>query len=166
MHGLMSYRRFERARSLRSDRAEHAFGRCVANLFELLSDDSRFLRKAFRKEESISKKYLSKKVSTFSSSGIWTLTSSQPFLTPTVSPPARWERGFLVRSQCADQTELDRADILWEASSVSGLEIHRRDLDFNGWIFCCLGFSEAGRHSSSAGQSWVFGKSNGEIFSS
>uniref|UniRef100_A0A0D3B8Q6 Uncharacterized protein n=1 Tax=Brassica oleracea var. oleracea TaxID=109376 RepID=A0A0D3B8Q6_BRAOL len=54
---------------------------------------------------------------------------------------------------------------LWEASSVSGLEIHRRDLDFNGWIFCCLGFSEAGRHSSSAGQSWVFGKSNGEIFS-
>ncbi|KAF3535016.1 hypothetical protein F2Q69_00023341 [Brassica cretica] len=76
MHGLMSYRRFGRARSLRSDRAEHAFGRCVATLFELLSDDSRFLRKAFRKEESISKKYLSKKVSTFSSSGIWTLTSS------------------------------------------------------------------------------------------
>ena len=65
-----------------------------------------------------------------------------------------------------DQTELDRADILWEASSVSGLEVHRRDLDFNGWIFCCLGFSEAGRHSSSAGQSWVFGKSDGEIFSS
>nr|VDC78995.1 unnamed protein product [Brassica rapa] len=59
-----------------SDRAEHAFGCCVATLFELLSDDSRFLRKAFRKEESISKKCLSKKVSTFSSSGIWTLTSS------------------------------------------------------------------------------------------
>ncbi|KAF3523426.1 hypothetical protein F2Q69_00047812 [Brassica cretica] len=94
MHGLMSYRRFGRARSLRShrasararsrslrcdqalararslridralarawslrsDRAEHAFGRCVATLFELLSDDSRFLRKAFRKEESILKK--------------------------------------------------------------------------------------------------------------
>ncbi|KAF3540566.1 hypothetical protein F2Q69_00025038 [Brassica cretica] len=52
-----------------------------------------------------------------------------------------------------------------EASSVSGLEVHRRDLDFNGWIFCCLGFLEAGRHSSSAEQSWVFGKSNGEIFS-
>ena len=64
-----------------------------------------------------------------------------------------------------DQTELDRADILWEASSVSGLEVHRRDLVFNGWIFCCLGFLEAGRHSSSAEQSWVFGKSNGEIFS-
>ncbi|WZZ86915.1 hypothetical protein YC2023_115494 [Brassica napus] len=68
MHGLMSYRRFGRAqslcsdrtsvraRSLRSDRAENVFGRCVAILFELLSDDSRFLRKAFRKEESISKK--------------------------------------------------------------------------------------------------------------
>ncbi|KAF3541488.1 hypothetical protein F2Q69_00022649 [Brassica cretica] len=38
MHGLMSYRRFGRARSLRSDRAEHAFGRCVATLFELLFD--------------------------------------------------------------------------------------------------------------------------------
>ncbi|KAF2550287.1 hypothetical protein F2Q68_00033708 [Brassica cretica] len=61
MHGLMSYRRFgrarsvrsdrvsTRARSLRSDRAEHVFGRCVAILFEFLSDDSRFLRKVFRK---------------------------------------------------------------------------------------------------------------------
>uniref|UniRef100_A0A0D2ZRW0 Uncharacterized protein n=1 Tax=Brassica oleracea var. oleracea TaxID=109376 RepID=A0A0D2ZRW0_BRAOL len=39
------------ARSLRSDRAEHAFGRCVATLFELLSDDSRFLRKAFHPAE-------------------------------------------------------------------------------------------------------------------
>ncbi|KAF3539033.1 hypothetical protein F2Q69_00022363 [Brassica cretica] len=70
MHGLMSYQRFgrtrslrsdrvsTRARSLRSDRAEHVFGRCVAILFELLSDDSRFLRKAFRKEESILKKSL------------------------------------------------------------------------------------------------------------
>ncbi|KAF2533056.1 hypothetical protein F2Q70_00029980 [Brassica cretica] len=72
MHGLMSYRRFGRARSLcsdrasaqarslrsdqtnarawslRSDRAEHVFGRCIAIFFELLSDDSRFLRKAFR----------------------------------------------------------------------------------------------------------------------
>ncbi|KAF3587763.1 hypothetical protein F2Q69_00029421 [Brassica cretica] len=95
MHGLMSYRRFGRARSLRSDRApararslhndraEHAFGCCVATLFELLSEYSRFFRKAFRKEESISKKYLSKKVSTFSSSGILTLTSLQPFSTPT-----------------------------------------------------------------------------------
>ncbi|KAF3534866.1 hypothetical protein DY000_02040095 [Brassica cretica] len=78
MQGLMSYQRFgrarslrsnraderyvlARARSLRSDRAEHAFGCCVATLFELLSNDSRFLRKAFRKEESISKKNLSKK---------------------------------------------------------------------------------------------------------
>ncbi|KAL0834876.1 hypothetical protein Bca101_086765 [Brassica carinata] len=68
MHGLMSYRRFGRAQSLRSDRAdreEHAFGRCVAIFFELLSDVSCFLRKAFRKEESISKKYSSKKVSRF-----------------------------------------------------------------------------------------------------
>ncbi|KAF2594290.1 hypothetical protein F2Q70_00042737 [Brassica cretica] len=48
------------------------------------------------------------------------------------------------------QTDPDRADILWEASSISGLKVHRKDLDFNGWIFCCLGFSEAGRHSSSA----------------
>ncbi|KAF3512876.1 hypothetical protein F2Q69_00005807 [Brassica cretica] len=76
-HGLMSYRRFGRARSLRSDRAlararflcndraEHAFGCCVATLFELLSDDSRFLRKTFRKTKFISKKYLSKKVFTF-----------------------------------------------------------------------------------------------------
>ncbi|KAF3603507.1 hypothetical protein F2Q69_00035929 [Brassica cretica] len=86
-HGLMSYRCFGRARSLRSDRAEHVFGCCVATLFELLSDDSCFFRKAFRKEESISKKYLSKKVSTFSSSRILTVTSSQPFLAPTVSPP-------------------------------------------------------------------------------
>ncbi|KAF3501590.1 hypothetical protein F2Q69_00043345 [Brassica cretica] len=89
MHGLMSYRRFgsarslrsdralararlprsdqvsARARSLRSDQAEHAFGRHVATLFELLSDDSCFLHKAFRKEESISKKCLSKKVFRF-----------------------------------------------------------------------------------------------------
>uniref|UniRef100_A0A0D3D2X4 Uncharacterized protein n=1 Tax=Brassica oleracea var. oleracea TaxID=109376 RepID=A0A0D3D2X4_BRAOL len=41
-------------------------------------------------------------------------------------------------------------------SSIYGLEVHRRDLDFNGWIFCCLGFLEVGRHSSSAEQSWVF----------
>ncbi|KAF3518714.1 hypothetical protein DY000_02061387 [Brassica cretica] len=47
MHGLMSYRRFGRARPLRSDRAEHELGRCVATLFELLSDVSCFLRKAF-----------------------------------------------------------------------------------------------------------------------
>ncbi|KAF2564099.1 hypothetical protein F2Q70_00017300 [Brassica cretica] len=58
------------ARSLRSDRAEHAFGRCIATLFELLSDVSCFLRKAFRKEESISKKYLSKKVFRFLLRGI------------------------------------------------------------------------------------------------
>ncbi|KAF2574876.1 hypothetical protein F2Q70_00002387 [Brassica cretica] len=57
------------ARSLRSDRAEHAFGRGVATLFDLLSDDSHFLRKAFRKEESISKKYLLKKVFSFFSFG-------------------------------------------------------------------------------------------------
>uniref|UniRef100_A0A0D3D7V7 HSF-type DNA-binding domain-containing protein n=1 Tax=Brassica oleracea var. oleracea TaxID=109376 RepID=A0A0D3D7V7_BRAOL len=74
-------------------------------------------------------------------------------------------RQAISRLVLEDQTELDLADIFWEASSVSGLEIHRRDLDFNGWIFCCLVFSEAGRHSSSAGQSWVFGKSDGEIFS-
>ncbi|KAF2535990.1 hypothetical protein F2Q68_00021054 [Brassica cretica] len=91
MHGLMSYRRFGRARSLRSDRTlvrarplrsdrsnarslrsdrvewafgcyavtelwlelgryvatEHAFGRCVTILLELLSDDSRFFRRGF-----------------------------------------------------------------------------------------------------------------------
>ncbi|KAF3599933.1 hypothetical protein F2Q69_00035072 [Brassica cretica] len=57
MQGLMSYRHFGRARSLRSDRtlvrarslrsdrAEHAFGRCVTILLELLSDDSCFFRK-------------------------------------------------------------------------------------------------------------------------
>ncbi|KAF2595388.1 hypothetical protein F2Q70_00042303 [Brassica cretica] len=53
------------ARSLRSDRAKHAFSRCVATLFELMSDVSCFLRKAFHKEESILKKYLSKKVFRF-----------------------------------------------------------------------------------------------------
>ncbi|KAF2541378.1 hypothetical protein F2Q68_00032207 [Brassica cretica] len=47
MHGLMSYRRFGSARSLRSDRAERTLGRYVATLFELLSDVSCFLRKAF-----------------------------------------------------------------------------------------------------------------------
>ncbi|KAF3515589.1 hypothetical protein DY000_02058589 [Brassica cretica] len=97
MHGLMSYRRFRRAGSLRSDRsliraqslrsdkapararllhsdrAELTFGRYVAIPLELLSDDSRFFRKAFRKAEFTSKKFLSK---IFSSSGIWTLTSS------------------------------------------------------------------------------------------
>ncbi|KAF2534201.1 hypothetical protein F2Q70_00030019 [Brassica cretica] len=90
MHGLMLYRRFGRARSLRSDQAERTLGRCVATelhlglgryelgpyvatelrpsrtnarslrsdqaWLELLSDVSCFLRKAFRKEESISKK--------------------------------------------------------------------------------------------------------------
>ncbi|KAF3589142.1 hypothetical protein F2Q69_00029774 [Brassica cretica] len=71
-------------------------------------------------------------------------------------------RKVISRLDLEGQTDPDRADILWEASSVSGLEIHRRDLDFNGWIFCCLGFLEAGRHSSSAEQSWVFGKSNGK----
>ncbi|KAF2559573.1 hypothetical protein F2Q68_00016783 [Brassica cretica] len=63
--GSLSDRTLARARSLRSDRAEYVFGYFVATLFELLSDDSCFFRKAFRKEESISKKYLSKKVSTF-----------------------------------------------------------------------------------------------------
>uniref|UniRef100_A0A0D3E6M8 Uncharacterized protein n=1 Tax=Brassica oleracea var. oleracea TaxID=109376 RepID=A0A0D3E6M8_BRAOL len=58
MHGLMSHRRFGRARSLRSDRSEWVFGRYVAILLE-------FFRKGFRKEESISKKYLSKKFPTF-----------------------------------------------------------------------------------------------------
>ncbi|KAF2596598.1 hypothetical protein F2Q68_00010304 [Brassica cretica] len=48
MHGLMSYRRFGRARSLRSDRASILLGRCVATLFEHLSDVSCFLRKDFR----------------------------------------------------------------------------------------------------------------------
>lgn len=56
----------------------------------------------------------------------------------------------LSRQSLEGQTDPDRADILWEASSVSGLKVHRRDLDSNGWIFCCLGFGEAGRHSSSA----------------
>ncbi|KAF2604907.1 hypothetical protein F2Q70_00025608 [Brassica cretica] len=59
MHGLMSFRRFGRARSLhndrtlvrarslRSDLARHAFGRRVTIRLELLSDDSRFFRKGF-----------------------------------------------------------------------------------------------------------------------
>ncbi|KAF2584859.1 hypothetical protein F2Q70_00035626 [Brassica cretica] len=50
---------------LRSDRAEWAFGRYVAIFLEFLSDDSSLFRKGFRKEESISKKYLSKKFPTF-----------------------------------------------------------------------------------------------------
>ncbi|KAF3596633.1 hypothetical protein DY000_02020269 [Brassica cretica] len=41
------------------------------------------------------------------------------------------------------QTDPVWADILWEAFSVSGLKVNRINLDFNGWIFCCLGFSEA-----------------------
>ena len=52
-------------RTLQSDRVELVFGRCVTILFGLLSNDSRFLRKTFRIEESISKKYLSKKFSMF-----------------------------------------------------------------------------------------------------
>ncbi|KAF2584059.1 hypothetical protein F2Q70_00036695 [Brassica cretica] len=35
MHGLMSYRRFGRARSLHSDRAEWTFGRYVATELRL-----------------------------------------------------------------------------------------------------------------------------------
>ncbi|KAF3527695.1 hypothetical protein DY000_02042401 [Brassica cretica] len=62
---LRSDRALARARPLRSDRAKRVFCCCVAILFELLFDDSCFFRKAFRKEESITKKYLSKKVSTF-----------------------------------------------------------------------------------------------------
>ncbi|KAF3585891.1 hypothetical protein F2Q69_00030630 [Brassica cretica] len=42
-----------------------ARARSLPTLFELLSDESCFFRKVFRKEESILKKYLSKKVSTF-----------------------------------------------------------------------------------------------------
>ena len=78
----MSYRCFGRAQSLRSDRTLDRYiaselwfelgreprlelGRCVATLFELLSDDSRFFLKVFRKEKSILKKYLSERVSTF-----------------------------------------------------------------------------------------------------
>ncbi|KAF3516277.1 hypothetical protein DY000_02060303 [Brassica cretica] len=45
MHGLMFYRRFGRARSLRSDRAEWAFGRYVVILLEFLSDDSSLFHK-------------------------------------------------------------------------------------------------------------------------
>ncbi|KAF3539958.1 hypothetical protein F2Q69_00019465 [Brassica cretica] len=58
---LRSDRALARARLLCNNRAEHAFGYCIATLFELLSDDSHFLRKAFRKRKSISKKYLSRK---------------------------------------------------------------------------------------------------------
>ncbi|KAF3553051.1 hypothetical protein F2Q69_00013815 [Brassica cretica] len=35
MHGLMSYRRFKRARSLRRDRAERTLGRCIATELQL-----------------------------------------------------------------------------------------------------------------------------------
>ncbi|KAF3501208.1 hypothetical protein F2Q69_00042329 [Brassica cretica] len=69
VRSLRSDRALARTRSLRSDRAEHVFGRCVEILFELLSVDTHFVRKAFRKEESISKKYLSMKFSTFSFQG-------------------------------------------------------------------------------------------------
>ncbi|KAF2602122.1 hypothetical protein F2Q70_00028081 [Brassica cretica] len=57
---------------------------------------------------------------------------------------------WVCQGRLEGQTDPDQADIFWEASSVSGLKFHQRDLDFNGWIFCCLGFSEVGRHSSSA----------------
>lgn len=60
----------------------------------------------------------------------------------------RFSSGF-VKAGLEGQTDPDRTDILWEVSSVSGLKVHRRDLDSNGWIFCCLDFREAGRHSSS-----------------
>ncbi|KAF3609648.1 hypothetical protein DY000_02046139, partial [Brassica cretica] len=50
VRSLRSDRALVQTRSLRSDRAEHVFGHCIAILFELLSDDSRFLRKAFREE--------------------------------------------------------------------------------------------------------------------
>ncbi|KAF2560281.1 hypothetical protein F2Q70_00017353 [Brassica cretica] len=74
MHGLMSYRRFGRGRSLRSDRAEWMFGLYVETELWLelgcyvATERSTCLvssAKVFRKEESIPKKYLSKKFSTF-----------------------------------------------------------------------------------------------------
>ncbi|KAF3536998.1 hypothetical protein F2Q69_00022717 [Brassica cretica] len=85
MHGLMLYRRFGRARSLRTDQIlvrdrSLRSDRAPARAQSLLE----FGRYLFVKKKSTLKEYLSKKVSTFSSSGIWTLTSSQPFSTPTV----------------------------------------------------------------------------------
>uniref|UniRef100_A0A0D3ASU2 Uncharacterized protein n=1 Tax=Brassica oleracea var. oleracea TaxID=109376 RepID=A0A0D3ASU2_BRAOL len=55
---LCSDRALARARSLRSDRAKRMFCCCAAILFELLFGDSRFFRKAFRKEQSITKSEL------------------------------------------------------------------------------------------------------------
>ncbi|KAF3589664.1 hypothetical protein F2Q69_00026804 [Brassica cretica] len=75
MHGLTRTlgrydRVLARARSLRSDRAEHAFGRCVATLFELLSDDSHFLRRDFLPDTQTSQRV-----------------SSSPPLPPRMPPP-------------------------------------------------------------------------------
>ena len=112
---LRSDRALARAQSLCNDRAEHVFGCCVATLFDLLSDDSCFFRKAFRKEESISKKYLSKKVSSFSSSGILMLTSLQPFSTPTRS--AKKEATPAIKNSPQKLLTLRRLD---ERSAVSG----------------------------------------------
>ncbi|KAF3608953.1 hypothetical protein DY000_02047957 [Brassica cretica] len=79
---------FCRARLLRSDRAEHELGRCVATFFELFSDVSCFLRKAFCKEESISKKYLSEKLFSFSSSDVLNVNFVVTVFYPNMQPPA------------------------------------------------------------------------------
>lgn len=43
---------------------------------------------------------------------------------------------------------------------------YRKDLEFNNWIFCYLDFSEVGGcHNFLVVLSWVFGKSEGWIFS-
>lgn len=55
-----------------------------------------------------------------------------------------------------DLMDPNRADILEEASKLSTLEVHRRDLSFNGWIFWYLGFSEVDCYNSSVILSWVF----------
>lgn len=64
---------------------------------------------------------------------------------------------WFVNAVLEDQTDHVLADILWKVSSLNGLEFHREDLDFDGWIFCYLDFSKASRHSSLAVLSLVFG---------
>ena len=54
----------------------------------------------------------------------------------------------------------------WYFVATQWVRTYRKDLEFNNWIFCYLDFSEVGGcHNFLVVLSWVFGKSNGEIFS-
>ena len=101
MHEQMLYRCFRRAWSLCSDRALGRYvaterSTCLVAAQRSFSSSCPMIRvssaKLFVKKNLFRKSIRRRRFFSFSSSGIWMLTSSQPFSTPTVSPPARQSR--------------------------------------------------------------------------